>query len=96
MAAVPFGFSFGDFVAAIEVIHKAAQALRRSSGAQSNFSQAVADLETFEIVLRQVEALSPTTSSIQMSSAAGSLPPAHQGLRASFEPAAQIQDEARG
>jgi hypothetical protein len=62
MAVVPFGFSFGDFVAAIEVIHKVAHALRRSSGAQSNFNQAVADLETFEIVLRQVQALSPTTS----------------------------------
>jgi hypothetical protein len=63
MAAVPFGFSFGDFVAAIEVIHKVAQALKRSSGAQSNFHQAVADLETLESVLRQVEALSPTISS---------------------------------
>jgi hypothetical protein len=63
MAAVPFGFSFGDFVAAIEVIHKVAQALKRSSGAQSNFQQAVADLETLVAVLRQVEALSPTTSS---------------------------------
>jgi hypothetical protein len=63
MAAVPFGFSFGDFVAAIEVIHKVAQALKRSSGAQSNFHQAIADLETLETVLRQVEALSPTTSS---------------------------------
>jgi hypothetical protein len=63
MAAVPFGFSFGDFVAAIEVIHKVAQALKRSSGAQSNFHQAIADLETLETVLSQVEALSPTTSS---------------------------------
>jgi len=63
MAAVPFGFSFGDFVAATEVIHKVAQALRRSSGAQSNFNQAVADLETFETVLRQLQALSPTTLS---------------------------------
>jgi hypothetical protein len=65
MAAVPFGFSFGDFVAAIEVIHKAAQALKRSSGAQSNFNQAVADLETFETVLNQVVALSSTTSNPQ-------------------------------
>lgn len=63
MAAVPFGFSFGDFVAAIEVIHKVAQALKRSSGARSHFHQTVADLESFETVLRSVEALSPTTSS---------------------------------
>ena len=63
MAAVPFGFSFGDFIAAIEVIHKVAQALRKSSGARSHFHQTVADLESFETVLRRVEALSPTTSS---------------------------------
>jgi len=63
MAAVPFGFSFGDFIAAIEVIHKVSQALRRSSGARSHFHQAVADLECFEDVLRRVEALSPTTAS---------------------------------
>jgi hypothetical protein len=63
MAAVPFGFSFGDFVAAIEVIHKVTRALRRSSGARCHFHQTVADLESFETVLRRVEALSPTTSS---------------------------------
>jgi hypothetical protein len=63
MAAVPFGFSFGDFIAAIEVIHKVVRALKRSSGAQSHFYQTVADLESFETVLRRVEALSPTTSS---------------------------------
>ena len=63
MAAVPFGFSFGDFIAAIEVIHKVARALKRSSGARSHFYQTVADLESFETVLRMVEALSPTTSS---------------------------------
>lgn len=64
MAAVPFGFSFGDFIAAIELINKAAQALKRSSGAQSHFHQTVADLESFEIVLRRVEALSPMDSSL--------------------------------
>jgi hypothetical protein len=47
MAAVPFGFSFGDFVAAVEVIHKAAQALRRSAGARNQIIQAAADLESF-------------------------------------------------
>ena len=62
MAAVPFGFSFGDFLAAIEVIHKVTRALRRSSGARCHFHQTVADLESFETVLRRVEALSPTTS----------------------------------
>lgn len=59
MAAVPFGFSFGDFVASIEIIHKAAQALRRSSGAQRQCHQAVADLESIEQALRKVEALTP-------------------------------------
>lgn len=59
MAAIPFGFSFGDFVAGIEIIHKAAQALRRSSGAHRQFHQAIADLESIADVLRRVEALSP-------------------------------------
>lgn len=48
MAAVPFGFSFGDFVAAIEVVHKAAQALRRYAGARNQIMQAAANLENFE------------------------------------------------
>jgi hypothetical protein len=61
MAAVPFGFSFGDFVAAIEIIHKAAQALRRSAGARNQIIQAAADLESFEKVLRKVQTLNPDT-----------------------------------
>jgi hypothetical protein len=61
MAAVPFGFSFGDFVAAVEVIHKAAQALRRSAGARNQIIQAAADLESFERVLRKVQTLIPDT-----------------------------------
>ena len=60
MAAVPFGFSFGDFVAAIEVTHKAAQALRRSAGARDKIIQAAADLENFERVLRKVQTLIPS------------------------------------
>lgn len=61
MAAVPFGFSFGDFVAAVEIIHKAAQALRRSAGARNQIIQAAADLESFERVLRKVQTLTPDT-----------------------------------
>jgi hypothetical protein len=63
MAAVPFGFSFGDLVAAVEIIHKAAQALRRSAGAQNQFRQAAADLESLEMVLKRVQALGPTITS---------------------------------
>jgi hypothetical protein len=63
MAAVPFGFSFGDFVAAVEIIHKTAQALRRSAGAQNQFCQAAADLESLERVMKRVQALGPTTTS---------------------------------
>jgi hypothetical protein len=59
MAAVPFGFSLGDFVATVGVIHKATQALRASSGAQGQFHQAIADLEAFEGVLRKITTLSP-------------------------------------
>jgi hypothetical protein len=61
MAAVPFGFSFGDFVAALDIIHKTAQALRRSAGARNQILQAAADLENFERVLRKIQSLTPDT-----------------------------------
>lgn len=63
MASVPFGLSFGDFVAAIEVTHKAAQALRKSAGARKQICQAAADLESVERVLRKIQALTPATVS---------------------------------
>jgi hypothetical protein len=65
MAAVPFGFSVGDFVASIELIHKAAKALRSTSGATGHYQQTILDLELIESVLRRVQGLSPTSASQQ-------------------------------
>jgi hypothetical protein len=63
MAAVPFGFSVGDFVAAIELIHKATKALRNTSGASGQYQQALLDLELIESVLRRVQGLTPVSAS---------------------------------
>lgn len=63
MAAVPFGFSVGDFVACIELIQKAAKALRSTSGATGHYQQTLLDLELIESVLRRVQGLSPTSAS---------------------------------
>ena len=63
MAAVPFGFSVGDFVAGVELIHKAAKALRSVSGATEQYQQTLLDLSLIESVLRRVQSLTPATAS---------------------------------
>lgn len=61
MVLVPFGVSFGDFVAFVKLCKDVAQALQESTGAQSQFQRALADLEGIETVLRKVDTLlSPT------------------------------------
>ena len=61
MVLVPFGVSFGDFVAFVKLCKDVAQALHESTGAQSQFHQAIADLEGIETVLQKVDTLlSPT------------------------------------
>ena len=60
---MPFGFSVGDFVASIQLIHKAAKALRSTSGATEQYQQALLDLELIETVLRRVQGLSPASAS---------------------------------
>ena len=63
MAAVPFGFSVGDFVAGIELIHKATKALRSTSGATEQYQQTLLDLTLIESVLRRVQSLTPAKAS---------------------------------
>lgn len=63
MAAVPFGFSVGDFIAVIELIHKASKALRSASGATGHYQQTLLDLELIESVLRRAQGLSPASAS---------------------------------
>lgn len=60
MVAPAFGFSVGDFVAAIELIGKAAKALRESEGAARQYSQAIVELELLENVLKRVQRLRPS------------------------------------
>ncbi|USP76752.1 hypothetical protein yc1106_04026 [Curvularia clavata] len=53
--AVPFGFSAGDFMAAIHTVHKIATALREIDGASSEFNQTICELNSIEGLLRSVQ-----------------------------------------
>jgi hypothetical protein len=66
MAAAPFGFSVGDFIAAIELTHKAVKALRNTSGASGQYQQALLDLELIGSVLRRVQGLAPVSASQEL------------------------------
>ncbi|KAM0690591.1 hypothetical protein Q7P36_009359 [Cladosporium allicinum] len=48
MVLLPFGVSFGNFVAFVKLCKDVAQALHESTGAQSQFHRAIADLEGIE------------------------------------------------
>ncbi|GAB7329339.1 hypothetical protein MBLNU13_g01135t2 [Cladosporium sp. NU13] len=78
MAAVPFGFSVGDFVAGVELVHKAAKALRSVSGATEQYQQTLLDLSLIESVLRRVQVLTPasdeTIRTVQLCSLACHVP----------------------
>ena len=52
--------SVGDFIDAIELIVKFSNALRRSTGAVSQYQQAIIELELLEEVLRAVQNLKCT------------------------------------
>lgn len=62
MAAPGFGFSAGDIIAGIELIHKAGKALKQSSGANREYQQTVLDLEAIEATLRILQALTAPDS----------------------------------
>lgn len=59
MVAPAFGFSVGDFLAAIKLLKKAAKALQESSGATSQFQQAAVEIESIHDVLNRVQSLRP-------------------------------------
>lgn len=61
--AAPFGFSAGDFIAAIKLTQQTTQALRKSVGAAAHFQQTLVDLGTLESILRRVSTLTPETAS---------------------------------
>lgn len=57
MAAPAFGFSVGDFFAAIKLLNKAAKALREASGAKSQFQHAAVEIESIHDLLNRVQSL---------------------------------------
>ena len=52
--AVPFGFSFGDFVAAFGLINDIRKALSKTGGAKESFKETLVDLTQLELVLSQL------------------------------------------
>jgi len=55
--AVPFGFSFGDFVAGISLIKDLVEALRDSGGSGEEFREVLSELETLQTALGAVQSL---------------------------------------
>jgi hypothetical protein len=53
--AVPFGFSAGDFIAGIGLLHKVAVALRETGGASSDFTLALSEVEGYHSLLLSVQ-----------------------------------------
>lgn len=60
-----FGFSVGDFIAAIELCNKISKALKDTDGASSDFANVAIELHGLENVLRRVVALDPNASNIE-------------------------------
>ncbi|PVH98987.1 hypothetical protein DM02DRAFT_469176, partial [Periconia macrospinosa] len=59
-----FGFSVGDFIAAIELCQKITKALKPVEGASSSFQTLVLELSSLENILQRLAALEPTESNI--------------------------------
>ena len=57
--AVPFGFSVGDFVAAIGVIAKVSKALKDSGGASDEYQHVLRDLQQLELIFSQLLPAAP-------------------------------------
>ena len=57
MVVPAFGFSVGDFTAAIRLIGKASKALQECTGAEKQYQQAAVELSLLEDVLRRVQGL---------------------------------------
>ncbi|KAK5197190.1 hypothetical protein LTR72_000415 [Exophiala xenobiotica] len=60
-----FGFSVGDFIAAIELCAKVAKALKNSGAAAADYQQTVLELQGLQNILTRLAALEPTESNIQ-------------------------------
>lgn len=64
MAAPPFGFSAGDFIAGVSLVRKSIRALNDSAGARASYRQLVSELSELDEALTGVSnlQLSPTQS----------------------------------
>ncbi len=54
MAAPGFGFSFGDFVSAINIAKDICRALRDTGGAKDEFQHVLTDLQHLTVLLEQL------------------------------------------
>ncbi|MCJ1313124.1 hypothetical protein MMC25_006801 [Agyrium rufum] len=59
-----FGFSVGDFIAAIDLCTKVARALKTTGGAASEYQQVIVELHGLQNVLVRLAAFEPTESNI--------------------------------
>ncbi|KAI9727065.1 MAG: hypothetical protein M1834_008533 [Cirrosporium novae-zelandiae] len=57
-----FGFSVGDFVSAVGLITKITNALKKTGGANSEYQDAILELESLKNVLQRLQALEPNES----------------------------------
>ncbi|KAF2791730.1 hypothetical protein K505DRAFT_197096, partial [Melanomma pulvis-pyrius CBS 109.77] len=57
-----FGFSVGDFIAGLSLLHKVVAALREADGAKSQYSHTILELEGLQNLLRTVQSFQPTDS----------------------------------
>ncbi|EME83682.1 uncharacterized protein MYCFIDRAFT_85514 [Pseudocercospora fijiensis CIRAD86] len=56
----PFGFSVGDFLAGLELVKEACEALKDASGAKYKFQLALVELESTQAILRRLQAFEPS------------------------------------
>lgn len=54
MTSPAFGFSFGDFVLAISLIHKTYHCLQDAGGSQSEYAETVTELQHLELLLQEL------------------------------------------
>ncbi|KAF1963532.1 hypothetical protein CC80DRAFT_397402 [Byssothecium circinans] len=64
MVSPAFGFSAGDFIAAIGLIIKVSKAVKEKSGAATEYQHVLLELQALERTLQYLQGLRPTESNI--------------------------------
>ncbi len=62
MVTPAFGFSAGDFIAAINLIVRVSKALNDSGGAASEYRMLLQELQQLQLILEQLREMSPASS----------------------------------